>query len=137
MLGKRLAAHSGVIIFILSIIVAVWFVIPCVQASDIDHNPLNQTTEVVALLRNVSVSNISITNVTHPADQIRSILETPITLFHFEYNSKSLLGPRYMAYGPWVIELKFQLVFLFILIAIIVLVLGLYRVYSKKRLDKK
>ncbi|MGD1004621.1 MAG: hypothetical protein ABR887_04300 [Methanoregulaceae archaeon] len=135
MVWERLAAQCSVIIFILSI-VAVWFVIPSVYASDTDHTLLNQNAEVVRLL-NVSISNISITNLTIPSDL--QTTPAPITLFHFEHNQTSLSGPRYMAYGPWVIELKIQPppVSFILLIAIIVLVLGLYWVYSKKRLDKK
>jgi flagellar basal body-associated protein FliL len=120
----------GIVILITISIMAALLLVPAIHAE-----PQNQYGYMGnGLTDALNKDNFTGWNASHQVEYHATL--QPVTLFRAELNETSLPGPRYMAFGPSVISLSIDPIFLVILITLVVLSIVVWYVIRHKRDDE-
>jgi hypothetical protein len=121
---------SGRCISLLVFLFGIALLVPALSAIGDDENSRYQT-----VITNPEIPAINQSEPNETALESYKRTPEPITVFKAEVNETSMPGPRYMAFGPSVIELSVSPAILIAFAVLVVLGIGAWFLWAKRQQD--
>lgn len=125
--------RHGFAVLIIASLVATGLFVPAIHAADNRGYIFDNSSLYPSL--NYTLHNGTLPNASVQADY--GITPSPITIYRFELDETSLPGPRYMTYGPSVITFVIDPRLFAVLIAICVIIAGVWYLFPRDDDEKE